>query len=316
MTATNQQPQLVDRLPAVRGAYVVAADLSKMIWFRTGGPAEVLFKPADLADLQHFLKHTPNDIPVMMLGVGSNLLIRDGGVRGVVVKLGKPFAQLSVTGNEITVGAGAMDVTVAHKAAEVGLAGLEFMRGVPGTVGGALRMNAGAYGREVADALVSAKILDRDGTLHVLTVDDFGYRYRHSSLPEDKIIIEATFKGTPADPAMVKARMDAVSEAREESQPLRTKTGGSTFKNPPVNDDHQMSAWQLVDAAGCRGMARGDAQVSEKHCNFLINHGAASADDLEQLGEDVRQRVKEKTGIDLQWEIRRVGDKASSGEAS
>ncbi len=310
MAQVKQHESLTDRLPAVRGSLVPNADLSNMIWFRTGGPAEVLFKPADLDDLQQFLKNLPADIPVFMVGVGSNLLVRDGGVDGVVIKLGKPFAHINIDGCKVTAGAGAIDITVAHKSAEAGIGGLEFLRGIPGTIGGAIKMNAGAYGREVADALTQVTIITRQGEVKTLSHNDCDFRYRKSAIGDDMIVVEATFEGTKEDSHVVIERMEAINKAREESQPLRTKTGGSTFKNIVGNDDGEkapISAWQLVDQAGCRGLSVGDAQVSEKHCNFLINHGGASAHDLETLGELVREKVLDKTGHQLHWEIKRVG---------
>jgi UDP-N-acetylmuramate dehydrogenase len=293
---------LIQTLPPVSGRYEEAADLSNMVWFRTGGAAEVLFRPKDLADLKSFLEATPTDLPITLVGVGSNLLIRDKGVEGVVIKLGKPFANITIDDGLVTAGAGAMDVTVAFAAAEASLSGLEFLRGIPGTIGGALRMNAGAYGTEVADVLVSATAIDRDGVVHTLSAKEMGFSYRKSSVPSDWIFLSASFRGTPGDKTEIQEKMDAIQQAREDTQPMRVRTGGSTFKNPEGK-----KAWQLIEEAGCRGLTIGGASVSEKHCNFLINSGEATSQDLETLGETVKQKVLEKTGVDLQWEIKRVG---------
>lgn len=290
-------------LPSVRGELTFDAPLKDLSWFRVGGPADVLFRPADETDLQIFLKCLPRDIPVTLLGVGSNLLIRDGGVRGVVIRLGKPFSTVLVQGDSVIAGAGASDVNVAMAAYRAGLGGLEFLRGIPGTVGGALRMNAGAYGREIADVLISARAIDRHGEVHFYRLGDMGYSYRHSELPEDLIFLTAIFRAGLADKAAVKARMDEIGAERETSQPVKTSTGGSTFKNPAGG-----KAWELIDAAGCRGLSIGGAQVSEQHCNFLINTGTATAADLESLGEEVRHRVQASQGVSLEWEIRRIGE--------
>jgi UDP-N-acetylmuramate dehydrogenase len=287
----------------VRGKLTPNAPLAPLVWFKSGGPTDELFEPADVADLQSFLRANP-DGSVWPLGLGSNLIIRDGGVRGVTVRLGKAFAGITVDGNRLTCGAGAPGISVASAARNKGVAGLEFLRGIPGTVGGAVRMNAGAYGREVADILVSADVVRRDGALQTLALDDLGYTYRHSTLPEGAIVVAATFAGVPGAPAIIGAEMDRIAAEREASQPLRSRTGGSTFKNP---DGYK--AWALVDAAGCRGLRRGDAQVSEKHCNFLLNLGAATSADIEALGEEVREKVKAHSGVTLEWEIQRVGEK-------
>lgn len=294
---------LIATLPAVMGQYLEGADLSNMVWFRTGGPAEVLFRPKNLEDLKAFLKASPSDLPITLVGVGSNLLVRDKGVEGVVIKLGKPFSDIAIEEDLVTAGAGAMDVSVAFAAAEASLEGLEFLRGIPGTIGGALRMNAGAYGTEVADVLVSARAIDREGSVHTLSADEMGFSYRKTTVPRDWILLSATFRGTPGDQAKIQEKMDAIQKAREETQPMRVRTGGSTFKNPVGK-----KAWQLIEEAGCRGLKIGGAMVSEKHCNFLINTGSATSNDLEALGEEVRKRVKEKTGVSLRWEIQRVGD--------
>jgi UDP-N-acetylmuramate dehydrogenase len=310
-----RQDGLIARLPAVRGGYVANAPLADLTWFRVGGPAEVLFRPADTTDLVHFMLGKPSDVPVTIIGVGSNLLVRDGGVPGVVIRLGKEFSNMTVWGPdedfpkpEITVGAGASDVRVAMFAQENSIGGLEFLRGIPGTIGGALRMNAGAYGKEIKDVIKQAEVLDPQVGLRTLTVEELGYSYRHCSLPEDWIFIRASLGGEIGDKAEIKKRMDEIQAAREGSQPIRSRTGGSTFANP---EGHK--AWQLIDAAGCRGLVVGDAQVSEQHCNFLINRGNATAADLETLGEAVRGRVKAQSGIELRWEIKRIGKETGHG---
>jgi UDP-N-acetylmuramate dehydrogenase len=290
-------------IPAAAGRLTPDAPLAPLVWFKSGGKAEWLFEPKDAADLSAFLAALEPDIPVMALGLGSNLIVRDGGVPGVVVRLGKAFAAVEQL-DEVTLrcGGGASGILVSSTARDAGIGGLEFLRSIPGTVGGFVRMNGGAYGRETADILVDCEVVLRSGERKVLSRDDLGYTYRHSALPEGAVVIAATFRGERADPAAISAEMDRIAEAREVSQPLRTKTGGSTFKNPPGD-----KAWRLVDAAGCRGLMRGGAQVSEKHCNFLINTGSATSDDIEALGEDVRRRVKETQGVELEWEIQRVG---------
>ena len=302
MSAAAQSPSLIDRLPAVRGRLSAFADLGKVTWFGVGGPAEVLFKPADVDDLADFLKAKPTDVALTMLGVGSNLLVRDGGIPGVTVRLGREFAKVQVDGEDVTCGAGALDGNVARAAQEFGLTGLEFLSGVPGTIGGALRMNAGAYGAEMKDVVIGALALDGAGNRHDLEAADLGFSYRNSTVPADWIFVSAHLRAAKGDAATIQARMDEIKNAREDTQPLRTKTGGSTFKNP----DGQ-KAWKLIDDAGCRGLKIGGAQVSEKHCNFLINDGTATAADIENLGLEVRRRVKEKSGVDLTWEIRRLG---------
>ncbi len=279
------------------------APLAPLVWFKSGGPAEWLFEPKDVDDLATFLRNLDPEIPVWPLGLGSNLIIRDGGVRGVVVRLGKAFAGIILDGMTLTCGAGAPGISVASAARDAGIAGLEFLRGIPGTVGGAVRMNAGAYGREVKDILVSCDVLLRSGERRTVALPDMGFTYRHSALPEGCIVIAATFQGVSGDPATIGAEMDRIAAEREASQPLRSKTGGSTFKNPEGR-----KAWQLVDEAGCRGLTIGGAQVSEKHTNFLLNLGTASSADIEALGEDVRKRVKAHSGVELQWEIQRVGE--------
>ena len=289
-------------MPPVRGTLAENAPLKDLVWFRAGGNAEMLFRPADTKDLATFLFARPADLKVIVIGVGSNLLVREGGIPGVVVRLPSAFGRITVDGTRIRAGAAALDAAVARAAADAGIAGLEFLRGVPGTVGGALRMNAGCYGRELKDVFVEATAVDGHGTIHTLTADDMGFTYRHSSVPEDWIFTEAVLAGTADDPEAVRLRMHELVEQREAAQPVRSKTGGSTFKNPPGQ-----KAWALIDDAGCRGLQIGAAQVSEKHCNFLINTDNASAADLEALGEEVRKRVKEKSGVTLEWEIKRVG---------
>ena len=289
-------------LPPVRGTYAENAPLKDLVWFRAGGNAEILFRPADAEDLATFLYARPTDLRVTVIGVGSNLLVRDGGIPGVVIRLPAAFGRITVDGTRIRAGAAALDAAVARAAADAGIAGLEFLRGVPGTIGGALRMNAGCYGRELKDVFVEATAIDGQGNRHVLTASDMGFTYRKSAVPEDWIFVEAILEGTPDAPETVRTRMNALVEQREATQPVKSKTGGSTFKNPPGH-----KAWQLIDEAGCRGLTHGDAQVSEKHCNFLINTANASAADLEALGEEVRARVKAKSGVTLEWEIKRVG---------
>jgi UDP-N-acetylmuramate dehydrogenase len=296
-------PALIDRLPKVRGRLTVDARIGPMTWFRVGGPAEVLFRPADVEDLAEFLKELPPEIPVTVIGVGSNLLVRDGGIPGVTIRLGGSFAGVGPAGGgEIRAGAGALDLNVAFTAAEAGIAGLEFLSGVPGTIGGGLRMNAGAYGSEIRDVLVEATAVDRNGAIHRVPAIELGLSYRHSDAPDDWIFVGAILRGRLGEAEKIAQRMTEIQAAREASQPIRSRTGGSTFANPP---GHQ--AWQLIAAAGCRGLMRGGALVSEKHTNFLINTGTASAADIEGLGEEVRRRVHAQFGIVLEWEIRRVG---------
>ena len=294
---------LLRRLPPVRGQLVADAPIGPMTWLRVGGPAEVLFRPVDSADLAGFLAALPPDVPVTVIGVGSNLLVRDGGIPGVVIRLGKGFTGVvSAGGDAIRAGAGALDRAVARFAARAGLAGLEFMSGIPGTVGGGFRTNAGAYGREFKDALTSADAVDRRGQWRTVGSVELGLSYRHSDFPDDWIITGARFVGRRDDPDAIARRLDEVQASREASQPIRSRTGGSTFANPPGH-----KAWELIDRAGCRGLKRGGAMVSDKHANFLVNTGAATAADVEGLGEEVRRRVNERFGIRLEWEIRRVG---------
>ena len=302
-TATRDLvPELSAAMPELRGRLIAGQSMADITWFRVGGPAQLMFSPADERDLSYFLERLPDEILVTTIGVGSNLLVRDGGIEGAVIRLSRGFSDTSVEGNLIHAGAAVLDTRLAQAAAEAGLAGLAFYRGVPGSVGGALRMNAGAYHRETKDVLVEARAVDRKGMVHVLTNADFGFSYRSSRAPEDFVFTRATFRGEPSDPAAIKAEMEKITEAREATQPVKTRTGGSTFKNPPGR-----KAWQLIDAAGCRGLVVGDAQVSEMHCNFLINRGNASAADIEALGEKVRRRVKENSGVELEWEIVRIG---------
>jgi UDP-N-acetylmuramate dehydrogenase len=291
------------RMPKLRGRVVANQSLAELTWFRVGGPAQVLFMPEDENDLAYFLANLPPEIPVTVIGLGSNLIVRDGGVPGVVVRLGRGFGKVSVDGPNLRAGVAVPDVKVARAAQEAGLSGLSFLRGIPGSIGGALRMNGGAYGREVKDALVEARAVDRAGQIHRLSNADMGFSYRHCGVPDDRVFTQAVFRGERGDPAVIAAEMEKITEAREATQPVRSRTGGSTFKNPPG----PKKAWQLIEAAGCRGLRMGDAQVSEMHCNFLINLGKATAADIETLGETVRRRVKENSGIELEWEIKRIG---------
>jgi UDP-N-acetylmuramate dehydrogenase len=290
-------------LPRLEGEVEPQGSLADFIWFRTGGPAEWLVRPKSVEDLAGFLADLDPEVPVLAVGVGSNLIVRDGGVPGVVVRLPKAMSRVAAEpGNRIRAGGGAMGITVASGARDAGVAGLEFLRGIPGTAGGAVRMNAGAYGREVAQVLVEATLVLRDGRVETWGRERFGYTYRHSDVPEGAVVVEALFEGVPGDPAEIGAEMDRIAAEREASQPLRSRTGGSTFKNPPGD-----KAWRLIDEAGCRGLTIGDAQVSEKHCNFLLNLGNATAAEIEALGEEVRRRVQARTGVMLEWEIQRVG---------
>jgi UDP-N-acetylmuramate dehydrogenase len=291
----------------LRGRLLYDEPLAPLTWFRVGGPAQVLFMPEDEDDLASFLSELPSEIPVTVVGLGSNLIVRDGGVPGVVIRLGRGFNAVNVEdSNRIRSGTAVPDVKVARVAQEASIAGLSFYRGIPGAIGGALRMNGGAYGRETKDALIEARGVDRAGNIRVYRNADMGYSYRHCSVAEDVIFTEALFEGTPGDAATIAAEMDKITEARESTQPIKSRTGGSTFKNPPGH-----KAWQLIDAAGCRGLQVGDAQVSELHCNFLLNLGDATAHDIETLGETVRCRVKDNSGVELEWEIKRIGIAAS-----
>jgi len=289
-------------LPPVRGRLTANAPIGHLTWFRVGGPAEFLFRPADVDDLAAFLAALPASIPVTVIGVGSNLLVRDGGIPGVTIRLGRGFAATIPSGDEVAAGAGALDLNVALAAAEAGITGLEFLSGIPGTVGGGFQTNAGAYGSEFKDVLVSADAVGRDGKIHRVSAAELGFSYRHSAAPPGWIFTSAIFRGTRGDRAAIARRLTEIQAAREASQPIRARTGGSTFANPPGH-----TAWQLIDGAGCRGLAHGGAMVSEKHANFLINTGNATAADLEALGEEVRRRVRDRFGIVLGWEIRRIG---------
>jgi UDP-N-acetylmuramate dehydrogenase len=290
-------------MPALKGRLVAKANLADITWFRVGGPADALFTPSDEADLAYFLSLLPAAVPVFTIGLGSNLLVRDGGIAGVVIRLGRGFSGIAIEDRcRLRVGTALPDVKVARAAADAGISGLAFYRGIPGSIGGALRMNAGAHGRETQDVLIAARAVDRSGSVHQLSLADMGFTYRHCSVPDDWIFTEALFQGTPGDPAVILKEMDEVATYREKNQPIKERTGGSTFKNPPGN-----SAWKLVDAAGCRGLRIGGAKVSEMHCNFLINDQGASGEDVERLGETVRARVRATTGVTLEWEIIRVG---------
>jgi UDP-N-acetylmuramate dehydrogenase len=299
--------EIAARAPRLRGRLSADAPLAPYTWFRVGGPAEALFSPADEDDLAYFLSVLAPQIPVTVIGVGSNLIVRDGGVRGAVIRLGgKAFGAIETTPDlRVIAGAAALDAQVARAAAQAGIDGLAFLRGVPGSIGGALRMNAGAHGGETRDCLLEARGLDRSGAARVFDSSAMGFAYRHSHAPDDMIFTRAVFQGRRGDPETIRAEMERITAAREASQPIREKTGGSTFKNPPGH-----KAWQLIDAAGCRGLVVGDAQVSTMHCNFLINRGAATAADIEALGEEVRRRVRESSGIALEWEIKRLGTAA------
>jgi UDP-N-acetylmuramate dehydrogenase len=303
VNGADLKTRLAACLPELRGRLQPEAPLKDFTWFRAGGPAEILYSPADETDLAYFMQKTPANIPVTVIGLGSNLLVRDGGIEGVVIRLGRGFGEIKIEeGHRLRVGAAVPDVKVARAAADAGISGLSFYRGIPGCVGGALRMNGGAHDRETKEVLVEARAVDRHGDIHVLPVAELGYAYRHCGAPEDFIFTEALFQGEPGEPAAILAEMDGIAAYREEVQPIKSRTGGSTFKNPPGH-----KAWQLIDAAGCRGLSVGDAKVSEMHCNFLINEGNATGADLETLGETVRARVKETSGVELEWEIKRLG---------
>lgn len=290
-------------MPELRGRLTANAPMADITWFRVGGPAQVLFSPADEGDLAYFLQRLPDGVPINVVGLGSNLLVRDGGVPGIVIRLGRGFGEIKVeAGNRLRVGTAVPDVKVARAAADAGIAGLAFYRGIPGSIGGALRMNAGAHGRETKDVLTSARAVDLDGNIHILSLAGMGFTYRHCGVQDGWIFTEATYQGTPGEPADILKEMDEVADYREKNQPIKERTGGSTFKNPPEN-----SAWKLIDEAGCRGFRVGGAKVSDMHCNFLINDAQASGEDVERLGETVRARVKAKSGVTLNWEIIRLG---------
>jgi UDP-N-acetylmuramate dehydrogenase len=296
-------PDLKARMPQLRGRLLANEPLAPLTWFRVGGPAQALFMPEDEADVAYLLANLAPETPVIVVGLGSNLIVRDGGVEGVVIRLGRGFNQVNVESeHRVRAGSAVPDLRVARAAQEAGIAGLAFLRGIPGAIGGALRMNGGAYGRETKDVLIEARAVDRRGGIHVLSNADMHYSYRHCGAPEDFIFTSALFQGEPGDPVAIAAEMDSITESREATQPVKSRTGGSTFKNPPGQ-----KAWQLIDAAGCRGLVVGDAQVSELHCNFLINRGNATAAEIETLGETVRRRVQETSGVTLEWEIKRIG---------
>jgi UDP-N-acetylmuramate dehydrogenase len=293
---------LKSKIPGLRGRLLPNQPLAELTWFRVGGAAQVLFMPEDESDLCYFVSNVSADLAVTVLGLGSNVIVRDGGVPGVVVRLGRGFNEIAIEGLNVRAGAAVPDLRVAQAGQKAGIAGLSFMRGIPGAVGGALRMNGGAYGRETRDALVEARAVDRRGRVHILANADMGFSYRHCGVPDENIFTQAVFAGERGDPAVIAAEMEKITESREATQPIKSRTGGSTFKNPPG-----AKAWQLIEAAGCRGLRIGDAQVSEMHCNFLINLGHATATEIETLGEMVRGRVKENSGIELEWEIKRIG---------
>ena len=301
---------LIRSLPPVRGRLTANAPIGPLTWFRVGGPAELLFRPADTEDLAVFLSTLPTQVPVTVIGVGSNLLVRDGGIPGVTIRLGRGFAEVTPADDLVIAGAGALDMNVALTAAQAGIGGLEFLSGIPGTIGGGFQTNAGAYGREFKDVLVSADAVDRNGSLHTVRPAEMALSYRHSEIDPSWIFVGARFKGVAGEPAAIVAGMEEIKAAREASQPIRARTGGSTFANPPGD-----KAWRLIDEAGCRGLVRGGAMISEKHANFLINTGNATAADIEGLGEEVRRRVYERSGIMLQWEIRRIG-RTKSGDTA
>jgi UDP-N-acetylmuramate dehydrogenase len=303
MTFPDLVPDLRARMPELRGRLIANQPLAELTWFRVGGPAQVLFSPQDEADLAYVLARLPAEVPATVVGLGSNLIVRDAGVAGVVIRLGRGFSDIVVeSGERLRAGTAVPDVKVARAAQEASIAGLSFLRGIPGSIGGALRMNGGAYGGETKDVLIEARGVDRAGRIVTFSNADLHYTYRHCGAPEDVIFTQALFQGRPGDPAVIAAEMDKITESREATQPIKSRTGGSTFKNPPGH-----KAWQLIDAAGCRGLTVGGAQVSTMHCNFLINLGSATAADIESLGETVRARVKANSGVELDWEIKRIG---------
>ena len=302
MSFPDISADLRSKMPKLRGRLLANQALAELTRFRVGGPAQALFLPEDEGDLSYFLANLPLEISVTVIGLGSNLIVRDGGVPGVVIRLGRGFGEINVEGLNLRTGAAVPDVKVARAAQEAGLSGLSFLRGIPGSIGGALRMNGGAYGREVKDALLEARAVDLAGKVHRFRNADMDFSYRRCGVSDDYVFTQALFRAERGDPALIAAEMDKITEAREATQPVRSRTGGSTFKNPPGR-----KAWQLIEAAGCRGLRVGDAQVSEMHCNFLINLGKATAADIETLGETVRRRVKENSGVELDWEIQRIG---------
>lgn len=303
-------------MPHLRGQLTADANIAKSTWFRVGGNAELLFQPADESDLSQFITALPDDIPVTILGLGSNLIIRDGGIKGITIKLGKNFNRLDhdPTTNIVELGAGAGDIAAARHLAKEGVGGFEFLSGIPGCIGGALRMNAGAYGNEIGDILIDARVMDRSGQIQTVTKDEMNLSYRHNGLPDDIIFVSARFQGQKANPETLLARLDDIKSQREETQPVKDRTGGSTFANPSKDDllsaglSDDIKAWQLIDKVGGRGFKIGGAMISEKHCNFMINDGTATAHDLESLGEEMRKRVKDEFGITLHWEIKRIGE--------
>ncbi len=307
MMAAETRPRLIDRLPPVLGKLSTNAPLSRITWFRVGGPAEVLFRPADRDDLTEFMRAKPADVPVTIIGVGANILVRDGGIPGVLIRLGRAFSAVRIDGSSVSAGAGASDVNVSVACRNRTVAGLEFLSGIPGTIGAGLRMNAGAYGREMSDVVSAAEAMDPDGDVHTLSPGDLGFSYRRSAVPADWIFLSANLEGEPGKKHEISARMEEINRERNQSQPVKLRTGGSTFVNPSGH-----KAWRLIEAAGCRGLTIGGARVSEQHCNVLINTGDATAADLEDLGEEVRRRVKDNSGIELEWEIRRLGVTATT----
>ncbi|MEE8516226.1 MAG: UDP-N-acetylmuramate dehydrogenase [Alphaproteobacteria bacterium] len=305
MAGARKNRSLIDRLAKVRGSYTAAAELARLTRFRVGGPAEVMFQPADRDDLAAFMAAKPADVPVTVIGAGSNMIVRDGGIDGVVLRLGRGFAAIEITGTEIKAGCAALNLRLANACRDAAVTGLEFLCGIPGSIGGSLRMNGGAHGREMKDITITAEALDGAGNYHLLGPAELGFSYRHSAVAEDWIFLGAGLKGEIGRRPDIVERMEQIQAERADSQPLGTRTGGSTFVNP--DDAEGRKAWQLIDEAGCRGLKVGGAQVSEQHCNFLINTGAATAADIEALGEEVRRRVFEATGVRLEWEIRRLG---------
>lgn len=299
-----------EQLPTIRGTYRERVPLAKTTWFQVGGEADIVFRPEDTEDLAYFIQHKPQNVPVLCLGVGSNVIVRDGGVEGVVIKLGRFFSRIEVQGTNISVGAGALDYNVAMVAKDHGIAGLEFLSGIPGTIGGALAMNAGAYGGDIASILIEAEAVTDAGDIITLRPEDIGFVYRGNTLPEGIIFTKAILRGQTGDKQEIAQKIQEIQDKRAETQPIKERTGGSTFKNP-----QEISAWKLVDQAGCRGLEKGGAKISEKHCNFMLNIGNATADDLEGLGDEVIQRVKDQTGVTLQWEIKRLGKRSQQNDA-
>jgi len=308
MNTLALQKGLIKRMPKVKGTYTENYNLARHMWFKVGGPAEIVFEPKDLADLSYFLAKRPHDVPVTVIGFGSNALIRDGGIPGVVIRLGRAFDEIAINENNVAAGASALAISVARAAQRKGLKGLGFLSGIPGGIGGALRMNAGAHGREMKDVVLRARAVDLQGKLNVLQTSALGFKYRDCAVPEGWIFIGADLKAEPGDMGAIATHMAEIAAARSNTQPIRTQTGGSTFKNPPG-----IKAWELIDQAGCRGLRQGGAQVSEQHCNFLINNENATAADLEELGELVRDRVRKSSGVTLEWEIRRLGEPLPRG---